>query len=1064
MRFVTYPAAVDDALVEGPDVQRFAAAAGGRVLVATASEAFLFPWGDAGVNQEAGVRLIPPRGSASTAGNLVLAAWGRGGSQDPDAVGVAMVTSDGRLRVFPHGTPLPCAEVRVDTLLESTVGAMAAWSVDDRPVVVCFGDRGKAVRITVDEHERLKVDRVRHTLVPSARGLSGLLARAVGSGLGGADPGQDGYLGETVASIYLGASSLVTIRSAGLVEKWTILSPSTSPHRAGQADWHWNVAREVWSRRGGEVSYEVIDACGARDGRIAVLLAFSRPGENEAELLATWFELGPSARGSPILGESFSVGTTSASWRDQEEAIYFRESCGIFYVVVSKIGLVRWTSMSRGLAQEDQVQGEARNLWNPTEGNNNPIISVFDSSEGDSDTALRGGTIAILGSEGILFFSGGIPAPPDAAPIVPSEVHYDRADSKNSPENRVWVAFLQFEAGHLNSARSTLQSISGLVLQGDLHASHAFSAGVAAASERIANICSKESNTGQLLVTQSIASRRKRHQKLLQMVLTGGVLNEGNIWSLISKKSRYELIDHNEMISAAYELREVENSYNKGSDNPDMILGHSLLSETLQKVTESQGVQIYDQLNRIECVLPCLAMVLGEVVSRFREDSKNAKIYNLAIIISAGCEAMSAIIRGVLQSQAEILEVCANELMERRGGWSCTEKYITIFSEMRRYLAELYRDCGPGNSEVLEGLATEIIEFTLHALKMRGELTSRGDSLLSDFFQSFGLVDQCQELAFKFGLFETIMTLSVRTNFPTSFEDTIERGIQEFGHDFAMFAFNNLEQKRRLDLLMKRSKEEQKIILHQWLTDSEKPKHHLKWMNDLRCGAFSQAGREILRQCSTVAVTGREGSLSQTETLLSVAKLSFLRSKEEAMVDEVDSRLYFISAQKDIKTGAEEDSLWSHRKIIEQFILECPVLEEALRNRVSIALEMLSRSEASADERQELHDFIWRQCVGRESVKWANILNHCTGRDRVNDQNLHQLLIHTGFYLASRENSLSVEMLEAMIQRGVFDNIIPDHSRECEDADHASPHAPPTLVQLLRATASYVLETPMQVS
>lgn len=500
---------------------------------------------------------------------------------------------------------------------------------------------------------------------------------------------------------------------------------------------------------------------------------------------------------------------------------------------------------------------------------------------------------------------------------------------------------------------------------------------------------------------------------------------------------------------------------------------------------DDTAVALYGLVSGFDGFLPALRSCVVAVVARASESCPSgggfdidertaavaARVRRLAcrdIILAS--DAALAVIEAAMEVREEAQATHSFELstMEAAGGWSCHAiNSRAVLNDLIVAAFSAAEGCRPPDAKALKKCASSVSRVLLECARnahleeqlrsgspcgnpglspAKRRRLSKADEMNTiwgkerhaalTMLRKHGLDEETFDLARNFEDFG--MMLALRCN-SDGFNDFFESAVEEFGREFASYAFQWLEERGEIKLLVFGRGEDVgvtrsayvKNLLLEYFRQDRKKVANLAWMLHLSSGDFSAAALGLSQQAKAVAVPGKEGSLPNARLLLSIAKLvtHCRKSKPVASVDpsavdaalvafqeDVDRRLYLLRAQHRLDDSS--NSILPCAELVSRFILTAPVDSGSLAENVVLALETLNRSDLSSVEVRKSRDFVWQHCVRRQSHFWVKIVSESSS---VGDGELRRQLQNTALFEAARSVPLRLNDARDLVLRGVFD-------------------------------------------
>lgn len=517
----------------------------------------------------------------------------------------------------------------------------------------------------------------------------------------------------------------------------------------------------------------------------------------------------------------------------------------------------------------------------------------------------------------------------------------------------------------------------------------------------------------------------------------------------------------------------------------------------VQAAVEDPEVVLYGLPSQFQRFLPTLRSCVAAVVSRAAEsgiggrggavvedeDAANvsSRLRRLACRdILLASEAALAVINAANEVREEAQASYSFDIttMEVKGGWSCHPVMSrAVLNDLANAALAAAKLCRPNEARVLRKCAVAVTNGllssarTAHLEEQLRSGTPGGNPSKSPFkrrrldkvdemnsmwgaerlamltiLREHKLDKEAFTLARKYEDFGMMLTLKCHS---PDFNDFMEEAVEEHGREFAMFAFQWLEMRGEIKLLVfgcsppagnlsvsGTGGRGRSVGLSNCLTDYFAHQRggvaNLSWMRELASGDFASAANGLAKQAKGLNVAGKPCSLPNAKVLLSAAKLSLIAARpgdvedddaaesadkaDVALGDEVDRRLYLLRAQS--RLDPEADAVLPADELVKRFLLSAPVDSGSLAEAVVLALEALSLSDLSVTVGRELQDHVWRQCISRQSHFWIPLLAGARGSG---DAELRHQLTNTALYEAACRVSLRPVDARDLVSRGVFD-------------------------------------------
>lgn len=494
---------------------------------------------------------------------------------------------------------------------------------------------------------------------------------------------------------------------------------------------------------------------------------------------------------------------------------------------------------------------------------------------------------------------------------------------------------------------------------------------------------------------------------------------------------------------------------------------------------EDISTLIYQYPSEFQRFLPALEKCLSESLGRLESDQNimddhegsevaSDRRVTRSIVVQA-CEAAIAVAQGAREAREENKELfsCSRNGTTGAGSWVCD------YSTCRKMLAKIADKAlkvatrsTRRNREQINHVATQVVDQLLASASL--DAASRGVLLReegtydshkrrrvdtkqdpTDFVRELrwslhllrksGLNDSAFELAEKYGDYGTMLMLRINSLF---FDQFMETELRKFGDDFGLYAFQWLEDRGRLHLLLKGWKgningagddravgrsDRMIALLSKYFQTDRNNVSNLSWMHWLLVGNLESGGKALLDQVKNIAQPGRQSSVLNTKIVGSVAKLAMFadgiegeraQGSTRANFKQVCRRLQLTDMQEQIEP--KETSLISAENLIRKLVNEGSSNSEQFAARVIVAVEALHVSTDAGDledKAGELEDFVWRRCVERQKDIFEPLANNISA---FSDIELRERLMNTALFMAAQAVRMTEADMARIIERGAL--------------------------------------------
>lgn len=320
-----------------------------------------------------------------------------------------------------------------------------------------------------------------------------------------------------------------------------------------------------------------------------------------------------------------------------------------------------------------------------------------------------------------------------------------------------------------------------------------------------------------------------------------------------------------------------------------------------------------------------------------------------------------------------------------------------------------------------------IFEKTEHGKEVRDAL---------DMLRTHGMDEDAFILAEKYGDYGTMLALKASS---LNFNEFMEEGLRKFGDEFGLFAFQWLEERGHIRLLLRGDAHQNvraagergdrsdrlKELLSEYFRSERARYSNLAWMHWISQGDMDAASKCLVAQTKKISVPGKKGSAINTSVLSSIAKLALRTSsasrsgsgaQRTADFEYVSGRCLLTKLQARLDESA--DTLRPCDELIREFIDRSSTESEPLAEHVAMAVEALQYSGVDASEAQSLFDYIWRRCVELQSDIWIPVAQKMA---TTSDVEMRTTLKDTALYRAAAQTGLSESEISEVVARGAFD-------------------------------------------
>lgn len=612
-------------------------------------------------------------------------------------------------------------------------------------------------------------------------------------------------------------------------------------------------------------------------------------------------------------------------------------------------------------------------------------------------------------------------------------------------------------------------------------------------------------------------------EKLASAFRLREIQNKG-VTALRTRTSQTESVLASELTqSNSRNLSVLGSIFDEDDEDLDDHDGRSIVAEALRvaafdalrslKVTfrtnecsEDPDVILYGLISRFECILPALRTCLRSSMRRAHEfQAENGtegshvpvRMRRLACrdLLFASNAALA-----IVQAAADVREECQAtysfqlRTLEANGGWSCDpvisrdtlreliDGTLKAAKSCRVADARILRNCSVSLSHALLDCArnAHMEEQLRHNLssgnrpqsppKRRRVSKSDESSILWESerrsalmrLHESGLSDETFNLARKFEDFGLMLMLKLIS---PDFDNMMEAAVDEFGPDFAYFAFQWLEDRGEFKILVygqaavENNRDQgwcmadgsrwrsarTKKLLSQYFQRKKKLSQNVSWMVHLAHGNFNTASESLDIQAKALSIPGKPMSLPSVKSLLSMAKLAIhaghvapdmqnvdvgsVASAEGDKIDEkrscleksakfldLDRRLYLIRAQHQLDPAV--DVILPHDQLVKRYVDEAPVDTGKLSDNVVLALEILQKCGSSGAEEVELKSYVWRRCLERQAHFWIPIIS---GKRGCTDAELRGQLANTALFEVAKRIQLDIKDTDSILNCGIAD-------------------------------------------
>lgn len=502
----------------------------------------------------------------------------------------------------------------------------------------------------------------------------------------------------------------------------------------------------------------------------------------------------------------------------------------------------------------------------------------------------------------------------------------------------------------------------------------------------------------------------------------------------------------------------------------------------LSSESNDLSVELYRKPYEFHKFAPALENSMTEILHRLRlehnvsrdEDVENRSLYldETRSVVSLSCEAAVALLETAMEARAESSTLVARSPIGFEGirSWLLeANDCVPAFKSIAKNAMMTGHKSTDREKESIMGLATLVVDKLLSSVR-QGENNARRSSrsgpssgwsspkrrrldpgsewnqLLRsclDLLREYKLHDEAYRLAEKYGDYGTMMMLKVGAD---DFNTFMANGVDAFGAEFANYAFRWLEDRGKIELLLRGREggkdnnddgnagyknEPFRNLLRDYFNSDRRESSNLAWMHMLTIGDVNKAAQIAFNQMRQIAIPDKPSSRGNTRFLSSIAKLAFLFKREtgqdfhredQKCLEEASAHLNMVSTQETM--ADDTDILKNGTDTIHYLVDNCDTESEVLSQNVLKALEVSEICATLNDKGQAEKDYVWRRCVGRQANLWKSLSTTLLGR---NDVEIREELMNTALFMVAQNHEISEIEVGEMLDRGLLQDIEPDN-------------------------------------
>lgn len=1121
---VEYPVDVDDLITDRkPDEILSFSAAGGWAVVASnrVERALLFSI--ASGNASDALPLTVPSSNTtnqqySLSRPLSLATWVAENSHtDPSAIGVAILSYDAVLRLYPyipvqHYTSpslFPCHELRVDDALAQSVGSSSKCHalkltslVPTHSALTVFGTQGSAALVTFNAHEANVVPLFRTQSISAhpSKGFTSMFYSAIRSISSASTPDSDWRQGDgqfAIVDVHPVANGLVLVRYGGVVERWS----------TDRLLWTFQTFSSSVSNRQPDsfISSSAITSEGT-----LVLLLQHRSVHGVYKALRCY-----DVRDETEAPNDYHMSLPLDNAPDSSDSPCRIVVCSdIVYLFLPARGLLAWRSVARGIPSEGQVQGSLQI---------NPIFEPFcvlEASRGLGPSSSSG-IAACFHRNGVFLAALEVP-PPVSHDLL--AIGLSTTSILSELQTILWRSFRQYYAAQNGASRSSLEGLIEILCSRGYDTSETLSQLIFNLSRNLISNENRMFGDSQVptLVDSALMRKLKFHRVLLYMLSDAPLFTqlrsdapsiaEDRIWDAIDLGCRLSVLSNHEFLASAAGVRKVQNGestrdinggFNDASSQPipasrevveiaralrtSLVCQNELLKKELDVLSmaldetgkaiadsneldqqRSLGTALYTKPFEVPCFVVCLEesvkRKLEEINSRessiesLTTDYRSQQLEEACSVVSLGCEVSIAILENALNAHNDGVSLVtggASRQIQVQTWLHDSKQCIASFCTIAKLSLDVGQKSVERKRESIMSLAVLLIDEVLACTQPKNaggvscapdrpkpkrrrlnlsERQSEWNRILRKcltLLVRYDLQREALRLAEKYRDFDTMMDLKVSSE---NFNSFMSASLQKFGEDFALHAFQWLEERGKIELLLQgrlevgdsahigvsEEMEPLRSVLSDYFGSENNQSSNLAWMHWLAIGDVKHGSESLFQQLEHVVHAGHPGSLTSTRLLGSLTKLALLANagETEGTINNEDIRLnwagsHFELGNLQLLLDQESTTLMNPQDIVQGLVDKCDADTDVLSSRVLLALDAVRACELT-DNDFNGRDYVWRRCIDRQSTTWIGMAEV---RSKANDVKLRAELSETAFFVAGSRTMLSVPDVDRMVNR-----------------------------------------------
>lgn len=439
-------------------------------------------------------------------------------------------------------------------------------------------------------------------------------------------------------------------------------------------------------------------------------------------------------------------------------------------------------------------------------------------------------------------------------------------------------------------------------------------------------------------------------------------------------------------------------------------------------------------------------------------DYRSQHLEEACSVVSLGCEVSIAILENTLNAHIEGMTLAtgnSSKPVQLQSWLHDSKQCIASFCTIAKLSLDIGQMCVERQRESIMSLAVLVLDEVLactqpinsvDTLKTSDRSRSKRRRLNLSERQSewhrilrkclsllirYDLQREALRLAEKYKDFDTMMDLKVTSE---DFNTFMSESLRKFGEEFAHHAFQWLEDRGKIELLLqgrpevgdnahvgiREEMEPLTAVLSEYFGGENKHSSNLAWMHWLAVGDVKNGSKCLVQQLKHAACPGHPGSLTTSRLLGSIAKLALVANAEETEenMPEHDATLNWVTSQVELGNfqyllNQDSSTLMDPKDVVRSLVDNCDADSKVLSDRVLLALNAVRACELT-NNNQNGQDYVWRRCIDRQSKTWIGMAE---ASSKVNDIRLRAKLTETAFFAAGSAVSLSISEVDDMLRR-----------------------------------------------